>query len=62
MMKQYTVLALDEFEVPFTMGFETLSAAEACFNEWFEANESGETPLYALDLLEGSKALKSLVF
>ena len=61
-MKNYTVLAIDEFEATYRMTFESLNEALGCFSEWFEANESGETPLYGLELLEGSKILEKYVF
>lgn len=61
-MKKFTVLAIDEFEATYRMGFESLTDAYECFSEWFKANESGETPLYGLELLEGSEILEKYEF
>lgn len=61
-MKKFTVLAIDEFEATYRIGFESLSEAYECFCEWFSANESGETPLYSLELLQGSEMLEKYDF
>lgn len=61
-MKNYTVAATDEFEITWRESFESLSDAYELFCEWFSANESGETPLYALELLEGSEILEKYDF
>jgi hypothetical protein len=61
-MKNFTVAAIDEFEMVYRMGFESLSEALECFSEWFKACESGETPLYTLELLEGSEILEKYDF
>jgi hypothetical protein len=61
-MSSFTVVATDEFEMVYRMGFESVSEAYECFSEWFSANESGETPLYGLELLEGSLSLEKWDF
>jgi hypothetical protein len=61
-MSKFTVIATDEFEMVYRMGFESATEAQKCFSEWFSANESGETPLYGLEVLEGSLSIEKYEF
>jgi hypothetical protein len=61
-MSLFTVIAVDEFEMVYRSEFESLSDAFELFSEWFGANESGETPLYGLELLENGEILEKYEF
>ena len=61
-MTVYTVAATDEFEMVWRKSFESLSEAFECLSEWLEAHDSGSTPLYALELLQGSEMLEKYDF
>ena len=58
-MKKFNLVIIDEFGVVFKESFESLSDATGRAQDWLGWNESGETPLASLEVLEGSKIVKS---
>ncbi len=58
-MMNFTLVITDEFNVIFKESFESLSEASDRAEDWLGWNESGETPLASLVVLEGSRIAKT---